>query len=303
MNGNEKNVGIIGLGLVGNALAGRLLDAGYTVYGFDIDSRRCEQLEEKGGVVPSSCHTIAESSARIILSLPNSDIVREVTLGENGLFSSGIRDRLIVDTTTGDPRATVKIAKNISDAGNSYVDACIIGSSQQVADGEVVVVIGGSEEDVATCDDLLTVFAREVFYMGETGKGSEAKLVVNLVLGLNRLVLSEGLLLAEALGMDLKKTLNLLRSGAAYSRVMDTKGDKMLSKDYTPQARLSQHLKDVRLILEQGREKGLTLHVSELHRRILEAGVASGMGDYDNSAVLEILREGLRENSQREDGS
>ncbi len=296
----ERNIGIIGLGLVGSALAGRLLNAGYTVFGYDIDPKRCEELEAKEGTALSSCPAVVECSQRIILSLPNSDIVREVTLEENGIISTGVQGSVILDTTTGDPSATVDIARKLSDGGNRYIDACIIGSSQQVEDGDVVVVMGGSEEDIAACEDLLGIFAREVFHMGENGKGCEAKLVVNLVLGLNRLVLSEGLLLAESLGMDLEKTLDLLKSGAAYSRVMDTKGKKMLFKDYAPQARLSQHLKDVRLILEQGKTNDVHLHLSDLHRRILEAGVESGLGDYDNSAVFEILRRRLLEKSQSE---
>ncbi len=112
------------------------------------------------------------------------------------------------------------------------------------------------------------------------------KLVVNLVLGLNRAVLAEGLALARALELDWSTCLEVLRAGAAYSAVMDTKGEKMITGDFTPQARLSQHLKDVRLMLEAAQRTGIELPLSNVHRSLLERAAAAGLGDLDNSAVL-----------------
>jgi 3-hydroxyisobutyrate dehydrogenase-like beta-hydroxyacid dehydrogenase len=103
-------------------------------------------------------------------------------------------------------------------------------------------------------------------------------------------VLAEGLSLAEALALDTERTLELLRASAAYSKVMDTKGQKMLARDYEPQARLSQHAKDVRLILEAGGRTGAALPLSLLHRELLQKAEAAGFGDADNSAVIEVFR-------------
>jgi 3-hydroxyisobutyrate dehydrogenase-like beta-hydroxyacid dehydrogenase len=112
------------------------------------------------------------------------------------------------------------------------------------------------------------------------------KLVVNLVLGLNRAVLAEGLSLARACGLDLPETLRVLRAGAAYSRVMDSKGPKMIAGEFQPQARLSQHLKDVRLILAEAERAGALVPLSRLHRDLLEAVEAGGWGEEDNAAVI-----------------
>jgi 3-hydroxyisobutyrate dehydrogenase-like beta-hydroxyacid dehydrogenase len=116
------------------------------------------------------------------------------------------------------------------------------------------------------------------------------KLALNLVLGLNRAVLAEGLTFAEALGLNPETALEVLRAGPAWSRVMETKGGKMLRRDFTPEARLSQHLKDVRLILAAGERGGAPLPLSSLHREILERAEAEGLGAEDNSAVIEIWR-------------
>jgi 3-hydroxyisobutyrate dehydrogenase-like beta-hydroxyacid dehydrogenase len=121
------------------------------------------------------------------------------------------------------------------------------------------------------------------------------KLVLNLVLGLNRAVLAEGLCYAAAAGVDPAAALEILKAGPAYSRVMDTKGQKMLAGDFTAEARLSQHLKDVRLILESGARAGASLPLSSVHRALLEKAEAAGFGAADNSAVIKAFaKEQLR---------
>ena len=116
------------------------------------------------------------------------------------------------------------------------------------------------------------------------------KLISNLVLGLNRAALVEGLAFAEALGVSPAVALEVMAGSMAYSRAMDVKGGKMIARDFTVQARLSQHLKDVRLMLQAAGEAGLTLPFTETHRRLMEQAEAAGWGDQDNSAIIEVLR-------------
>jgi 3-hydroxyisobutyrate dehydrogenase-like beta-hydroxyacid dehydrogenase len=116
------------------------------------------------------------------------------------------------------------------------------------------------------------------------------KLVTNLVLGLNRAALAEGLALAESMDIDLANALEVLRGSGAYSLQMDTKGGKMIAGDYAAQARLSQHLKDVRLMLQSAEGSGLALPLTEAHRRLLELAESLGLGEHDNSAVFEAIR-------------
>jgi 3-hydroxyisobutyrate dehydrogenase-like beta-hydroxyacid dehydrogenase len=115
------------------------------------------------------------------------------------------------------------------------------------------------------------------------------KLVTNLVLGLNRAALAEGLAFAESFGLDLVRTLEVMRGSAAYSRIMDTKGERMINREFTPDARLSQHLKDVRLIVDIGQQAGLQMPLSAAHRAVLEQAEAAGFGDLDNSAIINVL--------------
>ncbi len=295
LNEHGRTLGLIGLGLVGTALAQRFQQAGFHVIGYDIDPGRRSELAGRGIRIADSALDAAKQIERIVLSLPNSTIVEQVLFGENGIAGSTLENAVIIDTTTGDPADTESIAKRLKAIEISYLDACIIGSSRHVAEGKCVVSAGGDPDAIERCRDIFDAFTESLFHLGPSGKGNQAKLVVNLVLGLNRLVLSEGIHLAEALDLDLKTTLDLLKSGVSYSRVMDTKGDKMLSGDFKPEARLAQHLKDVELILQLGQRAGIHLGMSELHQKILEAGVSLGLGNLDNSAVIEILRHDLTE--------
>jgi 3-hydroxyisobutyrate dehydrogenase-like beta-hydroxyacid dehydrogenase len=151
------------------------------------------------------------------------------------------------------------------------------------------VLAGGSTRTFAMCRDVFDCFARQVFYVGPCGSGARMKLVVNLVLGLNRAVLAEGLAFARSVGVSPERALEILKTGAAYSHVMDTKGAKMLRGDFTPQAKLSQHLKDVRLILSLGKKSGAELPLSKLHRQLLERLEAAGCGTLDNSAIIKAF--------------
>jgi len=157
--------------------------------------------------------------------------------------------------------------------------------------GEAVVIVGGNEPSVRQAEPVLRTWSDRRFHVGPVGSGARLKLIVNLVLGLNRAVLAEGLTLARANGIDLSRALDVLKATPAYSSVMDSKGPKMIARDYTPQARLAQHLKDVRLIRELARRYGARTPLSDVHEQLLQRAIELGFGEADNSAVIEALGE------------
>jgi 3-hydroxyisobutyrate dehydrogenase-like beta-hydroxyacid dehydrogenase len=283
---DAKSIGIIGLGLLGGAIADRLVRANFDVTGYDINEDRRRELADLGGRAASSMAELADCP-RVLLCLPDSSVV-ETVVGE--LLSHLRRGTVLIDTTTGDPDRMAALGKRLAECGIPYLDATVGGSSRQVGDGDVIVMIGGADEAMNACRDVFENFARAVFHVGPCGQGARMKLVTNLVLGLNRAVLAEGLMLAEALGLDTAEALAILQAGPAHSRVMGTKGEKMLTGDYRPQARLAQHLKDVRLILDAGRRHNAKLPLSQQHRELLEQLVQAGYGEADNSAVIEAFR-------------
>jgi len=287
----SKTLGLIGLGLVGTAIAEVLFSRHFEIVGFDIDAARCANLRAIGGRVAASPQEIAQAVPCVVLSLPETNVVREVVEGPNGLVKAEKPPRYIVDTTTGDPEETIRLAQRLEQRGICLLDATISGSSDQVRHREAVFMVGGDKTAFERCTDIFAALSEKIFYLGPSGSGSKAKLAGNLVLGLNRLVLAEGLVFAERLGLDLKSFLELLKVSPAYSAAMDVKGEKMLRQDFTSQSRIRQHHKDVSLILKYARQAGQELPLSRIHRDILEKAMAAGEGDLDNAAVIrEIAR-------------
>jgi 3-hydroxyisobutyrate dehydrogenase-like beta-hydroxyacid dehydrogenase len=195
---------------------------------------------------------------------------------------------ILIDATTGDPAEMAALGAEMAAKGVQYLDATISGSSAQLLQRDVLVMVGGDAAIFERCRDLFAKFAREAIHVGPCGSGAKMKLVTNLVLGLNRAALAEGLVFAQQLDLDLTQTLDVMRRSMAYSRIMDTKGEKMITQDFTPQAKLSQHLKDVRLMLAAS---SIHLPLSETHRQLLEKAESLGFGDADNSAVIKALLE------------
>jgi 3-hydroxyisobutyrate dehydrogenase-like beta-hydroxyacid dehydrogenase len=199
--------------------------------------------------------------------------------------------QILLDTTTCHPASSIAIARELALRHLHYLDATVSGNSEQLRRGETLWMVGGPRAAFDQSADLFGILARKAVHTGPSGTGAQLKLVSNLVLGLNRVALAEGLAFAQVLGLDLRQTLEVLRDSMAYSRIMDAKGEKMIHADFQPQARLSQHLKDVRLMLEVAAQKGLPLPLTETHRRLLEQAESAGLGELDNSAIIEVLRQ------------
>lgn len=281
-----RSVGLIGVGLVGTALAERFLAAGWRVVGHDTATDRREALRALNGIAADSPLEVVTAADTIVLSLPTSDIAGQVLEP----LQASLGGKLVIDTTTGEPGEMAELGARLARQGIAYLDATIAGSSAQVRSGDVIVMVGGPAEAVSQSRELLATFASRVFHLGAWGAGAQMKLVVNLVLGLNRAVLAEGLAFAAHLGVDPGQALEVLQASPAASRVMETKGRKMLEQDFSLQARLSQHLKDVRLIVAAGQQTGARLPLSTLHERILAELNQAGCGDLDNSAIIRAFQ-------------
>lgn len=285
------DIGIIGLGLVGQAMAQRLLTQEHTLYGFDISEEACRRAQQLGvnillpGEMPEHCRIF-------FLSLPTSKERRELLWGEGGMAPRLHTATLILDTTTARPEDIEEDAARLAAQGVRLVDVCISGSSQAVAEGQAVALVGDRAEDGTYYKPLLDLFTKKSFFLGAAGQGNRAKLIVNLVFGLNRLVLAEALSLGERGGFEMKTVLDMLREGDTYSRVMDTKGPRMVTGSFEPPvARLAQHAKDVGLILEYANELGAQVPLTILHSTMIYTLVAAGHGQLDNSAIIKWYEE------------
>ena len=286
---NGTTVGLIGLGLLGQALVHRLTGAGFGVAGYDIDAAKTAELKELGGRPASSIAELARSGGPIILAVFSTDQVEEVVERELLPALGDRSQRIVLCASTCDPDRIAALAARVAPRGLRLLETPISGSSGQVARGEGVGLVGGDPTTAAEVEPILRALFPTYFHIGKVGDGGRAKLAVNLILGLNRLALAEGLTFARRLGLDPAAFLKVVRTSAAYSQVMDVKGGKMVSGDFAPEGRITQHLKDVHLMQEQAARIGQQLPALAVHADVLEACVRQGEGDLDNCAIIQEI--------------
>jgi 3-hydroxyisobutyrate dehydrogenase-like beta-hydroxyacid dehydrogenase len=287
----NKSVGVIGLGLMGEVFSRRLIDGGQGVVGYDIDAAKGVRLADMGGRTAASLADLARACDPIVLAVFDISQVEDVV--ENHVLPAvGETSRKIVlCASTCDPDRITSLGERVMARGIRFLETPVSGTSEQVRRGDGVGLIGGDRDTAAEAEAVLAILFPRRFHVGRIGDGGRTKLAVNLILGLNRVALAEGLVFAKRLGLDPAAFLSVAKESAAYSQIMDVKGAKMLNSDFTPEGRVRQTLKDAQLMLEQAKRHGQTLPMLNVHCDVLEACVRAGEADLDNSAVInEIAR-------------
>jgi len=286
----EPPVGVIGIGLMGEVFARRLVAAGFGVIGFDVDPQKTARLSEFGGHPAASIADVARAAQPIVLAVFNTDQVEGVVEKDLLRVLGEASGKIVLCTSTCDPDRVAALAERVAGRGLRVLETPVSGTSEQVRQGDGVGLIGGDAALAAEIDDVLHALFPRRFHVGRVGNGGRTKLAVNLILGLNRLALAEGLTFATRLGLDPAAFLEVAQGSAAYSQVMETKGHKMIAGDFRPEGRARQTLKDVHLMLDQARKVGQPLPLLEVHADVLEACLRNGEGELDNSVVVEEIR-------------
>ncbi|KUP94512.1 NAD(P)-dependent oxidoreductase [Tritonibacter horizontis] len=278
MPGADLEIGVFGLGLIGTALSGRLLAAGNHLRGFDPDPQRCRDFAAAGGTVCTaqevwaadvvfSCVFDTDQLAALIASAPRADCI-------------------LVSVSTCDPDRMARLADQAAAKGIRLIEAPVSGTSRALADGTVLFLVAGDQAAATRVGPVLARLCRRQIHVGAIGNGNRAKLAINLVLGLNRAALAEGLVFAQALGLGAQDFMDMVRASAAHSDVMEAKGDLMIARNFAPQGRMAQSFKDFSLIENRAAELGQGLPFTDTYLAMMRDALEQGEGDLDNSAIL-----------------
>lgn len=282
-------VGLVGLGLVGNALAQRLATAGFEVMGYDIREEARAAFQATHGRVAASPRAIGAVCPVVVLAVFDTAGAIEAIEGPEGLIAGGAV-RAVIDCSTGIPEALEALAQRLGARHIDLIEAPLSGSSSQIAAGDATLLLGGNGDAIEALAPWLSALSSKRIHVGGAGAGARAKLATNLVLGLNRAALAEGMVLAESMGIAPARFLELVLATPARSDAALAKGAMMVNEDFAPQSRIRQHLKDVDLMLGHGQRTGQRLPLSETHAALMRAAVAAGDGELDNAAILRQLR-------------
>ena len=280
-------VGIIGCGLMGSACAARLKAAGITVTGYDIDPAKAAAL---GGTPAASIADIARGSRTVVLAVFNTEQVESAVDALLGALPAGAPPLTVICVSTCDPDRIAALAARIPADRLRFVEMPVSGTSDQTARGDALGLVGGDPAAADAVKDVLDAICPRRHHLGTAGNGGRAKLAINLILGINRAALAEGLVFAERMGLPLTPFLAVAKDSAAYSQIMDVKGAKMIAGDFTPHGKIAQSLKDFSLMLEVAGKLKQQLPLASTYTGIVEGCMKAGEGELDNAAVIREIR-------------
>lgn len=287
-----KTVGLLGIGLVGRAVTRLLIAAGHEVVGYAPSATSRDALRQLGGHPLDSVADVGRASNFVVLAVYNTDQVEDVIESAGGLLSvepPAGDTRVIVNLSTCEPNRIAALNERIGERA-MFVEMPISGTTTQIDKGDGVGLIGGVPADIDAVDPVLAIICPRRYRLGAIGAGATAKLAVNLILGLNRAAMAEGIAFAQKLGLEPGAFLDVARNSAAYSQVMDVKGKKMVERDYTPLSKVAQTLKDFTIMRNYAQEEGQALPFAEVYIRMMEDCVKAGEADLDNAALIEAIR-------------
>ena len=284
-----RKIGFIGLGIMGRGMAANLLGAGFSVRVWNRTASRMDPLVEAGAEAAKNPAEVASGSAIVITCVSDTPDVQEVILGEGGVISGARPGSLVVDMSTISPSVTRDVAGRLGEEGVAMLDAPMSGGSEGAANGTLSIMVGGAEDKVERAMPAFRAMGRTITHVGPIGAGQTVKLVNQIIVVVNMLAVGEGLLFAEAAGVDLAKTLDAVTGGAAGSWMLQNRGPQVIERDWRPGFMIDLQQKDLRLALEAADEMGVpllgTATVFQLYRTLQRAG----LGTEGNHALAKAL--------------
>jgi 3-hydroxyisobutyrate dehydrogenase-like beta-hydroxyacid dehydrogenase len=278
-------VGFLGLGIMGQSMASNLVKAGHEVAVWN----RSAGKDVEGARMASSPADAAQGAEVIWMCVSDTKAVESVLFGERGAEAALAQGMIIADSSTISPSATLRFAERVKARGVDYVDAPMTGSKIAAAGGSLIFMIGGDEAVIERLKPLFDAMGKQVFRMGETGKGQATKLVMNLQIAMIFEGFAEALTLATKLGVDVEKLIPLIQASMVRSGVVDYKAPFLLKRDFSPNFPLRLMLKDIHLALEAAREKRVRLPGLEAVEEVYDVAAEEGQRDLDYAATLTLL--------------
>lgn len=282
-------IGFIGLGIMGRGMTHNLLKAGHNVKVWNRTAARMDEFAAVGAQTASSPAELAARCDVILVCVSDTPDVEEVLFGENGVSAGVKRGTLVVDHSTISPQKTVEMAKRLNAQGVAYLDAPVSGGSEGAKNGTLSIMIGGEAADVERVLPILQAYGKTITHVGAQGAGQMAKLVNQILVVVNQLAASEALLFAQAGGLDLAKTIDAVKGGAAGSWMLANRGPQMIVRDFRPGFTIDLQQKDLRLVLEAADEMGIPLIATGMVFQLYRTLQAQGLGGDGNHGLVKAL--------------
>ena len=284
-----KRIGIIGVGLLGSAVASRLLKGGFEVAAYDTRPEQVKALQAQGLIAAASIAEAAAEADAVFTILPSLESVETTILGRGGLIETVPRDCTLIQMSTISPELTRRLASAALAGGLGFLDAPMSGTSAMVERGDCAIFVAGDRSRAEACQPIFDAIAKKTHYVGDAGMASLAKLATNLLVGLNTAALAEALVLGAKGGLAPGVLVEILKESAGASKMVDVRGPLMVSRRFDPQMKIDLFLKDFKLILEEGRRLEVPLPLTSVTQQLATATAVAGRGEEDLAAIVTTL--------------
>ena len=285
----DKNVGFVGLGIMGRPMARNLIKAGYSLTVYDVVATSMEELATDGAAVASSAREVGEKTPVVITMVPDSADSEAAILGPGGVLEGASAGSTVIDMSSIAPGTSQKIAAACEAAGVSFLDAPVSGGEPKAIDGTLAIMVGGKKDVFDRYTDLLAVTGASIVLCGDYGAGNTTKLANQIVVAANIEAVAEALTLARKAGLDPAVVYDAIKGGLAGSTVLDAKAPMMIAGDFNPGFRIRLHQKDLHNALLTGKELGVPLPVTSLIQQMFGALMNEGKADLDHSAIANFI--------------
>jgi 3-hydroxyisobutyrate dehydrogenase-like beta-hydroxyacid dehydrogenase len=290
LTADQVKIGFIGLGNMGSRMAQRLLDHGYPLVAYDLDSARAQSVAVKQGFAAKNILELTHTVDVILSCLTNDEAVQNVYNGPAGVFAQARPGTVVLEMSTISPASSRELHKLGARRGIEVMDVAISGSTPAAENGTLTLLAGGDSELFYAAKPIFEVLAKQYFLLGGPGSGTAMKLVVNTLLGVGMQAIAEAVVLGEKVGLDRKQLLDVLSHTAVITPAHVGKLTRIANNDYTPQFPLRLMNKDFKLILEVAAESSLSLPATEAAFRVNAEELARGKEE-DFSAVLRRMEQ------------
>ena len=287
----DKDVGFVGLGIMGRPMAKNLINAGYSLTVYDVVGTAVEELATEGAAVGSSSREVAEKTSTVITMVPDSADSEAAILGPDGVLEGASEGSTVIDMSSIAPGSSQKIAAACEPAGVDFLDAPVSGGEPKAIDGTLAIMVGGKKDVFERYADLLNVMGGSVVLCGDYGAGNTTKLANQIIVAANIEAVAEAFVLVKNAGLDPNTVFQAIRGGLAGSTVMEAKVPMMIAGDFTPGFRIRLHQKDLHNALLTGKELGVPLPVTGLVQQMLGALMNRGKADSDHSAIANFIED------------
>ena len=282
-------IALIGAGAMGGAIGARLVATGTDLTVYDLDPQKMEALVAKGAHAAASAADAAQGATAVILSLNHARIVEAAVFGPDAVVEGAGQGMLIIDMSSIDPISTQSLAARAAQKGLCWVDSPLSGGIPQAATGELTLMQGGTEEDVARAQAVLAKVAANQTRMGEVGAGQTTKLINQVLCGLGFMAVAEATALAEAAGVDATRIPQALRGGRADSALLQEYMPRFASRDYQRTGRIDNMVKDLDGAQDLARLNTIPMPLTTLCTEIHRMLTAAGLGGEDQAALMEYF--------------